>query len=343
MSSPPGASTLIFCVLGLYALFLSWSLLQERINTKPYGYDRDTPIFFKAPLVVNSIQACFASLVGLAYSYVAHKQNPFGVFRTSDGLNGFLLKNFVIITISSSVSSPLGYESLKHVDYVAFLLAKACKLLPVMLVHFVLYRTRFPFYKFVVAGLVTGGVVLFTVGKKGGKSRSSSNDGNMVIGMAQLLGLMLLDGFTNSTQDQMFRAGNAANGQTLTGASLMCILNAFVTVFTVSYLVIFNFDLEVNYTVQFVKAYPRVVIDLVSFALLGAVGQAFVFILLEKFGSLVLVTATVTRKMISMILSVVLFGHVLTSAQWTGVAMVFGGIGYEAFTKMGSKPKVKKA
>lgn len=340
MASNPGAGTLLFCVLGLYALFLSWSLLQERINTKPYGYNGDTPVFFKAPLVVNSIQAFFASLVGIAYSYVSHKQNPFQLLRGSKGeLNTFFIKSFIIIAVSSSVSSPLGYESLKHVDYVAFLLAKSCKLLPVMLVHFTLYRTTFPIYKYVVAGLVTGGVALFTLAKSGGKSKSASNDGNVILGMAQLLGSMLLDGFTNSTQDQMFHHKNAS--QKLTGASLMCILNAFVCVLTLGYLVSFNFELEAMYTVEFVKAYPRVLIDLLSFALLGAVGQVFIFIILEKFGSLILVTATVTRKMISMILSVVLFGHHLTAAQWVGVFMVFGGIGYEVYIKMAQKSKAK--
>ena len=39
---------------------------------------------------------------------------------------------------------------------------------------------------------------------------------------------------------------------------------------------------------------------------------------------------TVTRKMFTMIISVVAFGHRLTSMQWLGVGLVFGGIGWEA-------------
>lgn len=341
----PGVSTLFFCVLGLYTLFVSWSLLQERINTKPYGYSDNTPIFFKSPLVINSVQALFASLIGLVYCWISHRENPFLVLWTEKGgVCWFYVKSFFIIAVASSVSSPLGYESLKHVDYIAFLLAKSCKLLPVMLIHFVLYRTRFPLYKYVVAGLVTTGVVVFTLGKKagegnGGKFTSSSNDGNTVLGMAQLLGSMLLDGFTNSTQDQMLLSQN--NRKRLLGAALMCILNALICLLTLVYLVLFKYSLDVAYSLEFIRAYPRVLIDLFSFAMLGALGQVFVFLLLEKFGSLILVTATVTRKMISMILSVVLFGHLLTSAQWIGVLLVFGGIAYEAYTKMASSRKSK--
>ena len=37
-----------------------------------------------------------------------------------------------------------------------------------------------------------------------------------------------------------------------------------------------------------------------------------------------------TRKMFTMILSVVAFGHSLSQMQWLGVGLVFGGIGVEA-------------
>ena len=37
-----------------------------------------------------------------------------------------------------------------------------------------------------------------------------------------------------------------------------------------------------------------------------------------------------TRKMLTMILSVLYFGHNLSGMQWLGVGLVFGGIGIEA-------------
>lgn len=51
---------------------------------------------------------------------------------------------------------------------------------------------------------------------------------------------------------------------------------------------------------------------------------------LSTFGSLLLVTVTVTRKMLTMIISVLWFGHSLSRMQWLGVGLVFGGIGIEA-------------
>lgn len=64
---------------------------------------------------------------------------------------------------------------------------------------------------------------------------------------------------------------------------------------------------------------------------------------LSTFGSLLLVTVTVTRKMLTMILSVVWFGHSLGMMQWLGVGLVFGGIGIEAqLGKMEKQRKMKE-
>ena len=64
---------------------------------------------------------------------------------------------------------------------------------------------------------------------------------------------------------------------------------------------------------------------------------------LSTFGSLLLVTVTVTRKMLTMIISVVWFGHSLTSMQWLGVGLVFGGIGFEAELNKREKESKEKA
>lgn len=56
----------------------------------------------------------------------------------------------------------------------------------------------------------------------------------------------------------------------------------------------------------------------------------FLVYTLSTFSSVLLVTVTVTRKMVTMALSVFAFGHSLTSMQWAGVSLVFGAIGAEA-------------
>ncbi|ODQ77399.1 hypothetical protein BABINDRAFT_172912 [Babjeviella inositovora NRRL Y-12698] len=313
---------LAVCVGGIYAAFISWSLLQEKINTKPYGSDNQV---FRAPLVINLVQNVLACMVGTVYlSYKNGRKNP------------FIIGHFVLISITQSIASPVGYESLKHVDYLAFLLAKSCKLLPVMFIHIVVYQKKFPLYKYVVALLVTAGVITFTMSGRSGKLKDSTHDGQMLLGMAQLVCSMLLDGFTNSTQDQVF----ANNKGLVTGASLMAGLNLISFAVTGLYTCLFTNQLA--YASDFVATHPSVLNDIMLFGLCGGLGQVFIFMTLESFDSLVLVTVTVTRKMFSMLLSVVLFGHYLGYGQWLGVVMVFGGIGLEAWLKVQSKKVEKK-
>jgi UDP-galactose transporter B1 len=54
-----------------------------------------------------------------------------------------------------------------------------------------------------------------------------------------------------------------------------------------------------------------------------------------------LVTVTVTRKMLTMIISVVWFGHQLSFMQWLGVGLVFGGVGGEGVIQRQEKAKKK--
>lgn len=325
------ALSLAICVLGLYSTFLTWSILQERINTTPYGDNE----YFRAPLIINIVQAFLASIVGLIYTALTTKSSPFDVF-THNGTQGWqAFKSLVLISICSSVASPVGYKSLAHLDYLAYLLAKSCKLIPVMFVHFILYKTRFPLFKYVVALLVTLGVTIFTLAHS--KESKKVNDGNTALGLAYLIGSMLLDGLTNSTQDQLFKIPLEKK---FTGAKLMCVLNLFIFVLTAGYIVLFQRS-QISNTYQFIQKYPQLIYDIVVFAGCGAIGQVFIFIILERFDSIVLITATVTRKMLSMMLSVVLFGHHLNINQWIGVVLVFGGIGFEAFAKFQQKRKPK--
>ncbi len=54
-------------------------------------------------------------------------------------------------------------------------------------------------------------------------------------------------------------------------------------------------------------------------------------------------TVTVTRKMLTMMLSVLWFGHRLSGMQWVGVGLVFGGVGAEGVIQRREKAAKDKA
>ncbi|KAJ3493990.1 hypothetical protein NLG97_g4371 [Lecanicillium saksenae] len=255
-----------------------------------------------------------------------------------------ILAPLALVAVTSSLASPFGYASLAHIDYITFLLAKSCKLLPVMFLHITVFRKRYPLYKYLVVAAVTAGVAVFTLhsGSKKKKASKLGEDANVAWGML-LLGINLLfDGLTNSTQDYIF-----SSFQPYTGPQMMCANNMMSSLVTGLYLLVGPTILavtgagewlglgssdagELGNALAFMGRYPAVWKDVIGFAACGAVGQVFIFYTLSTFSSVLLVTVTVTRKMFTMILSVLAFGHRLTQMQWLGVGLVFGGIGVEA-------------
>lgn len=211
---------------------------------------------------------------------------------------------------------------------------------------------------------------------KGGKAASHS--GQTAWGMLLLSINLLFDGLTNSTQDyivsefrpyrgpQMMCANNMMSSA-LSGAYLLLspylVRTALGEWFGMADVT--GGGGELYAALGFLARHPGAWWHVLGFGLCGAVGQVFicknfphtgtrppVYVSLThtslshatvytvaNFGSVTLVTVTVTRKMLTMILSVVYYGHSLNQKQWMGVALVFGGIGFEAYLKRSAESK----
>jgi UDP-galactose transporter B1 len=174
---------------------------------------------------------------------------------------------------------------------------------------------------------------------------------------------LLIDGLTNSTQDEIFSLHPFFTGQqmmfTMAFLSLTITLPLIVLPPSVPSQILhvisqfipfplpapatpaasaFHSMSPLSQSLIFIQTHPSCILPLLQFALLGGLGQLFIFETISHFGSLTLVMLTVTRKLFTMLLSVVLFEHKLTSGQWAGVAVVFGGIGLEAAMKRKGEP-----
>lgn len=301
-----------------------------------------------------------AACTGYMYLVLSSPRNPtIGARRVPPVFpSRSILFPLVLIAITQSLASPFGYASLKHIDYVTFILAKSCKLLPVMFLHITLFQKRYPIYKYMVIASVTLGVAVFTLhnpstAKKAAKK--SSADANKMLGLFLLGVNLLFDGLTNTVQDNIFSTFKGFRGP-----QMMCAQNIISTALTVSYLVLApslastplgswvglsgtGAGNELAEAWRVATTYPSVGYNVLLFSACGAVGQVFIFHTLAHFDSLLLVTVTVTRKMFTMILSILAFGHHISQMQWLGVGLVFGGIGAEAwYTRQEKMDKERK-
>jgi UDP-galactose transporter B1 len=261
---------LIICAGGIYVSFLLWALLQERITTTSYGPDKR---IFRHAIVLNTVQSLFASLSGYAYFRLSRSSStPRAVFPSV----GTTLR-LALVALSQTLASPLGYASLKHIDYITYILAKSCKLLPVMFLHVTLFRRRYPLYKYLVVLAVSAGVAVFTLypstPKKAKKVAADGVEKDVTWGMMLLAANLLFDGLTNTIQDDIF--AKAPKG-TVSGPQMMAALNTISSAMTGAWLLLNPWSSELRDAVAFVTAHPKVGIDILGFAFCGAVGQVFI-------------------------------------------------------------------
>ncbi|KZT11983.1 UAA transporter [Laetiporus sulphureus 93-53] len=254
-----------------------------------------------------------------------------------------LLLQYLQCSVFITSAAPFGFAALSYITYPTMVLGKSCKLVPVMIMNVLLYRRRFAPYKYLVVGLVTLGITMF-MGfghEKPGKAKANGNGGlsayTQLIGITYLLINLAIDGATNSTQDEIFARYRVTGQQMMFWINLFCtVLTSIISVLPLPYIPVLHpseSGTELHNALEFIRTHPSVIMPLAQFALTGALGQLFIFETLQHFGSLTLVTITLTRKLFTMLLSVVVYNHTLTPGQWLGASVVFAGISVEAWVK----------
>ncbi|KAM6494112.1 UAA transporter [Amanita muscaria] len=257
-----------------------------------------------------------------------------------------LLIRYFQCSVFITSAAPFGFAALSYISYPAMVLGKSCKLVPVMIMNVLLYRRKFAPHKYLVVLMVTTGITVFMGlgGESKGKAKShGSTNGEAtpyanLIGTVYLLINLALDGAVNSTQDEIFARHKVTGQQMMFWINIFCTaISTILSILPLPYIPVIHPSTdgrtELAGALAFVRTHPSIIIPLAQFAFTGALGQLFIFETLQHFGSLTLVTITLTRKLFTMLLSVVVYKHKLTMGQWLGAAIVFAGISVEAFVK----------
>ncbi|POW02734.1 hypothetical protein PSTT_11604 [Puccinia striiformis] len=285
------------------------------VSTTPYeDPSGGSPKYFKSVIFLNTVQSGFSATAALLYLLLKKKSSQ-SILQVLGLTNPTPSK-------PEKSSKPLKSSKLVTKDQNRLALL-GC------------------FHKYIVVGMVTIGISLFMLFANHGSKASKGPQQSSLFGLSLLLVNLLIDGATNSTQDEIF------SRFTISGSQLMFIMNALATIITLAVLqapiptAISSFfgtsnssGNEFTAAIEFIKSSPKVLQDILLFSSAGAIGQLFIFETLSHFGSLTLVTITVTRKLFTMLLSVFIFNHQLSFGQWGGIAIVFLAIGLEAYVKM---------
>eukprot|EP00270_Netrium_digitus_P010905 TRINITY_DN341_c0_g1_i4.p1 TRINITY_DN341_c0_g1~~TRINITY_DN341_c0_g1_i4.p1 ORF type:complete len:357 (+),score=3.43 TRINITY_DN341_c0_g1_i4:166-1236(+) len=305
---------LIFCVIGIWASYLTQGVVQENLSTKLYDPDGAR---FEYLTFLNFAQSlvCFfwGSVLSSLWTQEKDKQPPLWVYWSP--------------SVSNSVGPALGLIALKYISYPAQVLAKSSKMIPVMLAGAIIYGVRYTLPEYICTILVAAGVSSFALFKSSSKAMKKIAHPNPLFGYTLCLINLALDGFTNATQVSITHRYPKCSAY-----HLMMGMNLWGTIYMILYSFIWPWGGGFG-ALTFCRSHPQAATDILLYCLCGAVGQNFIFLTINKFGALVNTTVTTTRKFMSILISAIWTGNSLTSHQWGGVSLVFSGLSLQIYLK----------
>ncbi|KAK4261147.1 hypothetical protein QN277_004189 [Acacia crassicarpa] len=306
---------LVFCIAGICSAYIYQGFVQETLSTKRFGPDGQR---FDHLAFLNLAQ----NGVCLVWSYIMIK-----IWSSEESSGGAPWWSYWSAGISNTIGPAMGIEALKYISYPAQVLAKSSKMIPVMLMGTLFYGIRYTIPEYLCSVLVAGGVSTFAILKTSSKTISKLAHPNAPLGYGLCLLNLAFDGFTNATQDSL----NARYPKT--GAwGIMLGMNLWGTMYNMIYMFVLPYG-SGSKAIGFCIQHPEAAWDILLYCCCGAVGQNFIFLTINQFGSLAVTTITTTRKFGSIVVSSIMSGNPLSSKQWGCVFMVFSGLSYQIFLK----------
>lgn len=287
---------LILHLIAMYVSFLLFGYFQEKISINSNGKPQ-----LKHYAFLTLLQGAGGAIIGFA---VLKRR------RMQIGARPWLLLDYFKCSAIRLLSSHLGHRASEHINYPTLVVARSCKVIPVLGMNFLLYGRRYETKKYISAALLTAGVMLFLYKSDGDGYHSALGRANGVF----LLLSMVCDGSVNSIQDNIFKFYGTDSFH------MMLYLNAFSTAMSLAMAV---FSRELRCAITFLKKTPSALIDLVCLSIFNLLGQLCVYSMLEKYGALTLTVSTVFRKILSILVSIVVFKHEICAVQYIGLALVF--------------------
>ncbi|BDA48713.1 Adenosine 3'-phospho 5'-phosphosulfate transporter 1 [Coccomyxa sp. Obi] len=301
---------------GIVSSLMVYSVLQERIMTRPFGEDGDTFKFSLFIVLCNRLVTCILAVGCLLWFGESVKP-----VAPSYG--------YAAVSLSNVVATTCQYEALKYVTFPLQTLGKCAKMIPVMLWGSIMLQKRYKKRDYVLAIAITGGLMLFFLTGSVSSKRQRSKSDAVVWGFALMLGYLGFDGFTSTFQDKLFK------GYNMSTYNQMLYVNMFSTLVSLCGLVSSG---QLLPALAFITKHPEALSSILVLSFSATVGQLFILHTIKKFGALLFAAVMTTRQFLSILVSSALFANPLSPGQWLGTAVVFAALFFKTFMGAHSRP-----
>ena len=296
-----------FCSTGLLTSYLVWGLLQERIMAVRYSSENGTgpEEHFGNSLFLEFMNRILALVFAIVILLV--RRQP---------VHTAPMYKYSYNALSNVMSSWCQYEALKYVSFPVQVLAKAAKVIPVMLMGKVVSRKTYSLLEYITAAMISTGLFMFVMSTDAA-SRGSKAATSTVSGMVLLAGYLGFDAFTSNWQSELYRVHKMSSTQMMAGSNLFAVVFAGVSLIEQGGFV---------EAVYFMIRHPPFISHVAVMSITSAVGQLFIYFTIAEFGPVTFTIIMTVRQGFAIMLSCIIYRHSVSLYGVVGIAVCFTAI-----------------
>ena len=304
-----GRFALLFtCFIGIFCSYLINGLVVEKV-ARENGFQFYTSIV----MVTTIVNAVVARLMITLKGRYSDEQKP------KHDTSNFSTIRFLFFICSSSyvMAMTTANAALKYVNYPTQIVGKSGKPVVILLMSIILIRKTYTLRKCLSIFLVVVGVSSFMLENVKKRHNDSSKHNENLLGTCLVLLSLFFDGIVAVTQEKIRETNK------FTASDMMYDINKWAAFLMFC---IASFKGELIPFVHYCNESRWFMLQIAALCFTGVLGQQFIFLTVVNFGPLACSVITTTRKFFTVLLSTLIFQHVLTFKHWVCISMVFFGL-----------------
>ena len=238
-------------------------------------------------------------------------------------------KNYGILSVYTYGGMAMTNYALSYLNYATRIVFKSAKIIPVMAFSVLIVGKKYNWKEWLSAAILVLGIVLFTLGDV------ASSPAFAPIGVALIAGALCVDAIcANFEEKNFFRCENPSTTQ-----EVLCFASLIGTFYgLIPFIASGAWQPAIAHSMQYTQVVPMIM----GFSVLGYSSVSFILSLIKYYGATEAEIIKSLRKVLSIVISFILFPKALNWKYIAGFAAVLVSTAYTFYLK-GEKRKAKEA
>lgn len=323
----------IFIISGIYLCYVTSGYYQEKIPFLIIKADNNVSI----PFFLNSL-LCLCNVISsstvLLIQHIYHKLHFYSMAMNKDKhysrnffgpLNKKAVCKLSLTSLSLTGAAISSTLALKHITFPTQVLVKSAKMVPIVLGSYLIFGKKYKFFDYIMVIIITVSLICFNIFK----TFTSKSNEQTVLGIGLCFISLIFDSYTGPSQEEILSWCN------IDPITMMFVMNAISFLYTLTISLYYGGIEAFN----IVMSNPQLRTNVFYYTVSASIGQFFIYLSINEFGSLYTCTITTMRKAVTTLVSIYFFGHKISAVQWICIFAIFATLLAQQYHKAQIKQK----